>query len=128
MKTIRNESRYYYPGNIEVFNLPPFSEIKKFYISGNNIIVIYEFPYDMEFHEQRKFVNLKVQEFRTVISEPGYQYIDTQIIQKVELINTSNNNNIQINIVNNDIIYHFFIQENKPQIEMRDNKIENLLQ
>jgi hypothetical protein len=81
----------------------------------------------MEFHEQRKFINLKVQEFSIVNSDTFYQYLDTQIIQKAELINSSYNNSIQMNIVNSDIVYHFFIQENKPQIEMRDEKINDII-
>ena len=128
MKKIQTDSRYYYQNNLEVFTVPPFSEIKKVYISGSNIYITYEFPIDMEYHEQRKLVNLKIQEFVSPFSEPGYQYTDTQIIQKTELQNSSFSNNIQLNIVNIDITYHFFIQENKPQIEMRDDKIENLLQ
>ena len=128
MKKIQTDSRYYYQNNLEVFTVPPFSEIKKVYISGSNIYITYEFPIDMEYHEQRKLVNLKIQEFVSPFSESGYQYIDTQIIQKTELQNSSFSNNIQLNIVNIDITYHFFIQENKPQIEMRDDKIENLLQ
>ena len=127
MKKIETVSRHYYPNNIELFTLPPFSEIKKAYINASNIYIIYEFPTDMEFHEQRKFINLKVQEFSIVNNDTFYQYLDTQIIQKAELINSSYNNSIQMNIVNSDIVYHFFIQENKPQIEMRDEKINDLI-
>ena len=128
MKKIQTESRYYYTNNIEVFTLPPFSEIKKVYISGSNIYIVYEFPIDMEFHEQKKLVNLKIQESVSPFNESVYQYLDTQIIQKTEVQNLSFSNKIELNIVNIDITYHFFIQENKPQIEMRDDKIENLLQ
>ena len=127
MKKIETVSRYYYINNIEVFTLPPFSEIKKVYINTSNIYIIYEFPTDMEFHDQRKIINLKVQEFSIVNSDKFYQYLDTQIIQKAELINSSYNNSIQMNIVNSDIVYHFFIQENKPQIEMRDEKINDII-
>ncbi len=127
MKKIQTDSRYYYTNNIEVFTLPPFSEIKKVYINGSNIYIIYEFPIDMEFHDQRKIVNLKVQEFVSAFSESGFQYLDTQIIQKTELQNSSFSNNIQLNIVNIDITYHFFIQEMKPQIEMRDEKINDII-
>ncbi len=127
MKKIQTDSRYYYTNNIEVFTLPPFSEIKKVYINGSNIYIIYEFPIDMEFHDQRKLVNLKVQEFVSAFNESGYQYLDTQIVQKTELQNSSFSNNIQLNIVNIDITYHFFIQENKPQIEMRDEKINDII-
>jgi hypothetical protein len=127
MKKIETVSRYYYTNNIEVFTLPPFSEIKKAYINASNIYIIYEFPTDMEFHDQRKIINLKVQEFVSPFNETDYQYLDTQIIQKTELINSSYNNIIQMNIVNSDIVYHFFIQENKPQIEMRDEKINDII-
>jgi hypothetical protein len=127
MKKIQTDSRYYYTNNIEAFTMPPFSEIKKVYINGSNIYIIYEFPIDMEFHDQRKIVNLKVQEFVSAFSEKGYQYLDTQIIQKTELQNSSFSNNIQLNIVNIDITYHFFIQEMKPQIEMRDEKINDII-
>jgi hypothetical protein len=127
MKKIETVSRYYYTNNIELLTLPPFSEIKKAYINGSDIYIIYEFPIDMEFHDQRKLIKLKVQEFVSAFNEPGYQYLDTQIIQKTELQNSSFSNNIQLNIINIDIIYHFFIQENKPQIEMRDEKINDLI-
>ncbi len=128
MKKIQTESKYYYTNNIEVFTIPPFSEIKKVYINDSNIYIIYEFPIDMEFHDQRKLVSFKVQELPSPVDEPGFQYIDTQIIQKTELQNSSFSNNIQLNIINIDITYHFFIREIKTQIEMRDDKIENLLQ
>jgi hypothetical protein len=128
MKKIQTDSKYYYSNNVEVFILPPFSEIKKVYINGSTLFIIYEYPSDMESHTQRKFINLKVQESMLPNDEPGYKYLDTQITQRVELVNSSYNNNIQINIQNLDIFYHFFIQENKPQIEIRDEKIENLLE
>jgi hypothetical protein len=127
MKKIQTGSRYYYTNNIEVFTIPPFSEIKKVYISGGNIYITYEFPIDMEFHEQRKLVNLKIQEFVSPFSETGYQYLDTQIIQKTELQNSSFSKSIQLDIINIDITYHFFIQEIKPQIEMRDDKINDII-
>ncbi len=127
MKKIQTESKYYYTNNIEVFTIPPFSEIKKVYINGSNIYIIYEFPIDMEFHDQRKLVSFKVQELPSPVDEPGYRYLDTQIIQKTELQNSSFSNNIQLNIVNIDITYHFFIREFKPQIEMRDEKINDII-
>ncbi len=127
MKKIQTDSRYYYTNNIEVFTMPPFSEIKKVFINKEHIYIIYEFPIDMEFHDQRKIVNLKVQEFVSAFNESGYQYLDTQIIQKTELQNSSFSNNIQLNIINIDITYHFFIQEIKPQIEMRDDKINDII-
>ena len=108
MKKIQTDSRYYYTNNIEAFTMPPFSEIKKVFINKEHIYIIYEFPIDMEFHDQRKIVNLKVQEFVSAFSEKGYQYLDTQIIQKTELQNTSFSNNIQLNIVN--IVLHISIK------------------
>lgn len=127
MKKIQTDSRYYYTNNIEVFTMPPFSEIKKVFINKEHIYIIYEFPIDMESHDQRKIVSLKVQEFVSAFNESGYQYLDTQIIQKTELQNSSFSNNIQLNLINIDITYHFFIQENKPQIEMRDEKINDII-
>ena len=65
---------------------------------------------------------------KSMIIEPGYQYFDTQIKSRSELSNSSfSQNNIQLNIVDSDIIYHFFIQEIKPLIEQRDNKIDNII-
>ncbi len=128
MKKIQTDSRYYYQNNIESFTIPPFSEIKKAYISGSTLFIIYEFPIDMEYHDQRKLVNIRVQEVVSPVDEPFYQYLDTQIIQKTELQNSSFSSNIQLNILNIDIVYHFFIQEYKPQIEIRDEKIKNVLQ
>lgn len=123
---IRTETRYY--NQFETFNLPPFSEVKKIYIVDNNIHIIYEFPDEMCYVEQKKMVMIKIQEFRSLIDEPGYQYFDTQIKSRSELSNSSfSPNNIQLNIVNSDIVYHFFIQEIKPLIEQRDNKIDNII-
>jgi hypothetical protein len=125
---IRTETRYYNQNLIETFTLPPFSEVKKIYIVDNNIHIIYEFPDEMCHIEQTKTIMIKIQEFRSMISEPGYQYFDTQIKSRPELSNSSfSPNNIQLNIVNSDIIYHFFIQEIKPLIEQRDNKIDNII-
>lgn len=125
---IRTETRYYNQYNIETFNLPPFSEVKKIYIVDNNIHIIYEFPDEICYVEQTKMVMIKIQEFRSLIDEPGYQYFDTQIKSRSELSNSSfSPNNIQLNIVDSDIIYHFFIQEIKPLIEQRDNKIDNII-
>jgi hypothetical protein len=128
MKKIQTDSKYFYGNNVEVFTVPPFSEIKKVYINGDSLFIIYEYPIDMEFHNQRKLVTLKVQESISAFNETGYQYLDTQIIQKTELVNSSSSyTNIQINIQNLDIFYHFFIQEIKPPIEIRDSKIEKIL-
>jgi hypothetical protein len=127
MKKIKTDSRHYYTNNIEAFTMPPFSEIKKVFINKEHIYIIYEFPIDMEFHDQRKLVNLKVQEFVSAFNESGYQYLDTQIVQKTELQNSSFPNSIELNLINIDTTYHFFIQENKPQIEMRDEKINDII-
>ena len=128
MKKIQTDSKYFYGNNVKVFTIPPFSEIKKVYINGDSLFIIYEYPIDMEFHNQRKLVNLKVQESISTFNETGYQYLDTQIIQKTELVNSSSSyTNIQINIQNLDIFYHFFIHEIKPPIEIRDSKIEKIL-
>ncbi len=126
MKKILTDSRCHYH-NTEVFSMPPFSEVKKAYIVGSNLFIIYEFPIHMEFHQERKLVNIKVQESVSPNYEFGYQYLDTQIIQKTELQNSSFSNNVQLNMINIDITYHFFIQEHKPLIESRDEKIENVL-
>jgi hypothetical protein len=124
---IRSESRYYNEssGYIDTFAVPAFSEIKKIFIADGYIYMVIEHPDDAIDNE--KLINLIVQSQRSPMNESGYQYFDTQLVTKSELFNQSTGTNLQINIINKELTYHFFIQEIKPVRELRDNKIENII-
>ena len=128
---IKTEIRYYYGLDgltIELFRLPPFSEVKKVYIIDNTINLIYQFPDEMEYHCDKKSINLKVQKSTIPINEILYQYFDSQIVTKTDLISSiSNGDSLQLNIVNTNNTYHFFIQEIKPLFEQRDNKLNDII-
>lgn len=124
---IRTETRYYIDnsGNIETFAVPAFSEIKKIFITDGYIYMVIEHP-DVAI-DNEKLINLIVQSQRHPMNESGYLYFDTQIVTKSELYNQSSGTNLQINVINTEFTYHFFIQEIKPVRELRENKIDNII-
>lgn len=125
---IRTESNQYYPGesNIYSFYVPAFSVIKKIYLVDTYVYMIIDFPVEYNF-DSSKQINLKIQPYTTPIEDPIYKYIDTQIATKTELINNSGNGGIQFSAFTITTPYHFFIQEIKPQLEIRDSKIETII-
>lgn len=124
---IRTETRYYIDnsGNIETFAVPAFSKVKKIFITDGYIYMVIEHPDDA--YDSEKMINLIVQPQRSPINESGYQYFDTQVVTKTELNNQLSGNNLQINVINIEYTYHFFIQEIQPVRELRDNKIDNII-
>jgi hypothetical protein len=127
---IKTESKQYYWGEsnyIYSFYIPAFSEVKKIYLVDGYIYMIIDYPSEYNF-DSSKLINLKVQSYTTPIEEAIYKYFDTQIATKTELINNSyGNGGIQFSALNTTTPYHFFIQEIKPVIEERDNKIDNII-
>ena len=124
---IRTESNQYYSGESHIysFNVPAFSEIKKIYLVDNYLYMIIDFPEEYNV-DASKLINLKVQSHIST-EETLYKYFDTQVITKTEFVNNSYGNNIQFSTINLNQPYHFFIQEIKPQLEIRDSKIETII-
>lgn len=126
---IRTESKQYYWGEsnyIYSFYIPAFSEVKKIYLVDGYIYMIIDYREEYNF-DSSKLINLKIQSHTTPIEETIYKYFDTQIATKTELINNSGNGGIQFSALTITTPYHFFIQEIKPVIEERDNKIETII-
>lgn len=112
--------------HIYSFNVPAFSEIKKIYLVDNYLYMIIDFPEEYNV-DASKLINLKVQSSIGVVCDLLYKYFDTQVITKTELINNSGNGGIQFSAFTITTPYHFFIQEIKPQLEIRDSKIETII-
>lgn len=125
---IRTESKQYYSGesNIYSFYVPAFSVIKKIYLVDTYVYMIIDFPEEYNF-DSSKSINLKIQSYTTPIEDPIYKYFDTQIINRSDLVNNSYSGNIQFSTITITELYHFFVQEIKPVIEERDNKIDNII-
>lgn len=126
---IKTESKQYYWGEsnyIYSFNIPAFSEIKKIYLVDGYIYMIIDYPSEHNF-DSSKLVNLTIQSGVMPIEDSIYKYFDTQIINKSDLVNNSYINNIQFSTITITETLHFFIQEIKPVIEERDNKIDNII-
>lgn len=125
---IRIENKQYYSGesNIYSFYVPAFSVIKKIYLVDIYIYMIIDFPEEYNF-DSSKQINLKVQTYITPIEDTIYKYFDTQIINRSELINNSYSGNIQFSTITITETLHFLVQEIKPIIEERDNKIDNII-
>jgi hypothetical protein len=126
----KTEIKQYYPGesnHIYSFNVPSFSEIKKIYLLDNNIYMVINYPKEYKL-DSSKLINLKVQSSPLLTEDAIYMYFDTQIITKTELINSSyGTGNIQFSINTISIPYHFLIEEIKSQAELRDTKIETII-
>ena len=124
---IRTESNQYYSGESHIypFNVPAFSEIKKIYLVDNYLYMIIDFPEEYNV-DASKLINLKVQSHIST-EETLYKYFDTQVITKTEFVNNSYGSNIQFSTITLNHLYHFFIQEIKPQLEIRDSKIETII-
>ena len=112
--------------HIYSFNVPAFSEIKKIYLVDNYLYMIIDFPEEYNV-DASKLINLKVQSVLYVTEDLIYKYFDTQVITKTEIVNNSYGSNIQFSTINLNQPYHFFIQEIKPQLEIRDSKIETII-
>ena len=111
--------------HIYSFNVPAFSEIKKIYLVDNYLYMIIDFPEEYNV-DASKLINLKVQSHIST-EETLYKYFDTQVITKTEFVNNSYGSNIQFSTITLNHPYHFFIQEIKPQLEIRDSKIETII-
>jgi hypothetical protein len=82
--------------------------------------------YPDEYLDSLKLINLKIQ-CGPPIDEFGYKYFDTQIVNNVELISSSYGNNIQFSANTISTPHHFFIEVIKSQSELRDTKIDNII-
>ena len=123
---IRTETKQYYSGEsrIYTFNVPSFSQVKKIYLLNNYIYMVIDYP--DEYLDSLKLINLKIQ-CGPPIDEFGYKYFDTQIVNNVELISSSYGNNIQLYANDISTPYHFFIEVIKSHVELRDTKIDNII-
>lgn len=126
---IRTVNKQYYWGESNytyTFNVPSFSQIKKIYLLDNYLYMIIEYPEEFNL-DSSKIINLKVQSSITPVEDSFYKYFDTQIVSKSDLVNSSYGNGIQFSTITLNEPYHFFIEEIKSHVELRDTKIDNII-
>lgn len=126
---IRTETRQYWGESnyTYTFNVPSFSQVKKIYLLDNYLYMIIEYLEEFSL-DTSKIINLKVQSQITPVEDSFYKYFDTQIVSKSELVNSSHGTgNIHFSTITLNEPYHFFIEEIKSQAELRDTKIDNII-
>ena len=125
---INTQSSYYSGGEPLLFHVPPFSKVEKIFIVENMVSMIYSYPPEMINHPN-KTIKVIVSNLQ-YLNDDGleFKYFDSQIIDRVELSNSSTlYSSINIEIKKFATVKHFLICEIPSQIELRDQKINEII-
>jgi hypothetical protein len=117
--------------NMVSFAVPPYSKILNVLIEYSNFTIIYEYDTIDEINENKKQFMFRIIKDKDLnFSEWGYEYYKT-IIQEdpPQLNNYSNGNQINLSIMSGIKKYfHIFVNEIKSKEELREDKLENILE
>ena len=117
--------------NMVCFAVPPYSKILNVLIEYSNFTIIYEYDTIDEINENKKQFMFRIIKDKDLnFSEWGYEYYKT-IIQEdpPQLNNYSNGNQINVSIMSGIKKYfHIFVNEIKSKEELREDKLENILE
>lgn len=130
IKTITDNS-YSYDGS-KNFIVPAFSKLLNIFIEHQSMTILVEYD-DLE--EETKSIFIKTKEGIDIIEEMAgslsYKYWGTITQNNSSLINNSssmrNGVNISMDIFNENKYIHIFYQEIKPLCELRDEKINEII-
>lgn len=125
-----NTQSSYYSGGIEpiLFHVPPFSKVEKIFIVENMVNMIYSYSLEMINHPN-KTIKLIVSSVQYLNDDQlEFKYFDSQIVDRVELSNSSTlYSSINIELKKFQTVLHFLICEIPSQIELRDQKIDDVI-
>jgi len=132
MKTIKTQTVSFNDySNMVSFAVPPYSKILNVLIEYSNFTIIYEYDAIDEINENKKQFMFRIIKDKDLnFSEWGYEYYKT-IIQEdpPQLSNYSNGNQINLSIMSgNKKYFHIFVNEIKSKEELREDKLENILE
>jgi hypothetical protein len=117
--------------NMVSFTVPPYSKILNVLIEYSTFTIIYEYDTLDEINENKKQFMFRIIKDKDLnFSEFGYEYYKT-IIQEdpPQLSNYSNGNQINLSIMAGIKKYfHIFVNEIKSKEELREDKLENILE
>lgn len=117
--------------NMASFTVPPYSKILNVLIEYSTFTIIYEYDTIDEINENKKQFMFRIIKDKDLnFSEFGYEYYKT-IIQEdpPQLSNYSNGNQINLSIMSgNKKYFHIFVNEIKSKEELREDKLENILE
>ena len=117
--------------NMASFAIPPYSKILNVLIEYSTFTIIYEYDTIDEINENKKQFMFRIIKDKDLnFSEWGYEYYKT-IIQEdpPQLSNYSSGNQINLSIISGiKKYYHIFVNEIKSTEELREDKLENILE
>lgn len=117
--------------NMVVFGTPPYSKLLNTFIDNYIFTIIYEYDSIDEINENKKQFNFRVLKDRELyFTESNYEYYKTIIEEdQPQLSNYSNGNQINLSIIpGNKKYFHIFVNEIKSTEELREEKLENILE
>ena len=113
------------------FTAPPYSKLLNVIIDSYILTIIYEYDLIDEITENKKQFNLRVLKDKELyFTEFNYEYYKTIIEEgQPQLSNYSNGNQINLSIIpGNKKYFHIFVNEIKSTDELREEKLENILE
>lgn len=117
--------------NMVVFSTPPYSKLLNTFIDNYIFTIIYEYDSIDEINENKKQFNFRVVKDKELyFTEFNYEYYKTIIEEdQPQLSNYSNGNQINLSIITgNKKYFHIFVNEIKSTEELREEKLENILE
>ena len=117
--------------NMVAFTGPPYSKLLNVIIDSYILTIIYEYDLIDEITENKKQFNIRVLKDKELyFTEFNYEYYKTIIEEdQPQLSNYSNGNQINLSIIpGNKKYFHIFVNEIKSTEELREEKLENILE
>jgi hypothetical protein len=117
--------------NMVAFTTPPYSKLLNVIIDSYILTIIYEYDLIDEITENKKQFNIRVLKDKELyFTEFNYEYYKTIIEEdQPQLSNYSNGNQINLSIIpGNKKYFHIFVNEIKSTEELREEKLENILE
>ena len=130
MKTIKTLTQTYYNSDHIYFDIPAYSKLLNVLLDNGMFIIIYEYDNTIE-STNTKNINFGIlTDVNFTFNEYGYEYYKTIIDEDPPILsNYSNGSQINLTIIpSNKKYFHIFVQEIKPLDELRDFKLEKLLE
>ncbi len=117
--------------NMASFTTPSYSKLLNVIIENLNFIIIYEYDTMDEINENKKQFNFRIIKDRELsFSEFNYEYYKTIIEEdQPKLSSYLSGDQINLSIIpSNKKYYHIFVHEIKSMEELREEKLENILE
>jgi hypothetical protein len=128
---IKTETRFYsaYMNEWESkFILPPFSIVNSVYISEGMVYFIWSNSYFKEIIPgDEKEIDLKIVVGNQIEDNNDWMYFGNTISDNSGILTSGSNGNLSISLSKKTVTYHFLIKEKLSKSELRDKKINHLV-